>query len=154
MQTVTVNGPQIVSEDDDVLVVDKPGGLVCHSASRNGQLSLAMWLRDRGIETIPQLTVGPYNLDLAAPYSIAVEVHRENGMPHRRVDIVKRINYLCDAGWHCCYVWVNRAGLTESATDEVIAFIEFAKSNPSATREYRVIRGTGQRVTVSRNDLN
>ena len=51
MQTVTVNGPQIISEDDDVLVVDKPGGLVCHSASRNGQLSLAMWLRERGIGT-------------------------------------------------------------------------------------------------------
>ena len=51
MQTVTVNGPQIVSEDDDVLIVDKPGGLVCHSASRNGQPSLAMWLRERGIGT-------------------------------------------------------------------------------------------------------
>jgi 23S rRNA pseudouridine1911/1915/1917 synthase len=51
VQTVTVNGPQIVSEDDDVLIVDKPGGLVCHSASRNGQPSLAMWLRERGIGT-------------------------------------------------------------------------------------------------------
>jgi 23S rRNA pseudouridine1911/1915/1917 synthase len=43
--------PIVISEDDELLVVDKPGGLVCHSASRDGQPSLAAWLRERGIET-------------------------------------------------------------------------------------------------------
>ena len=51
MFPVQVSEPQAVFEDDELLVVDKPGGLVCHSASREGQLSLAMWLRERGIGT-------------------------------------------------------------------------------------------------------
>ena len=42
---------QIVFEDDDVLVLNKPGGLVCHSASRPDQTSLVVQLRDHGITT-------------------------------------------------------------------------------------------------------
>ena len=41
----------ILLEDDDVLVVDKPGGLVCHSASRPEHTSLVVLLRDHGLET-------------------------------------------------------------------------------------------------------
>ena len=41
----------ILLEDDDVLVVDKPGGLVCHSASRPEHTSLVVLLRERGLET-------------------------------------------------------------------------------------------------------
>jgi 23S rRNA pseudouridine1911/1915/1917 synthase len=43
--------PQVVFEDEDVLVVDKPGGMVCHSAQRPEYGSLADWLRDHGIPT-------------------------------------------------------------------------------------------------------
>jgi len=43
--------PQVVFEDDDILVVNKPGGLVCHSAQRPGLTSLAEWLRDYGVQT-------------------------------------------------------------------------------------------------------
>jgi 23S rRNA pseudouridine1911/1915/1917 synthase len=42
---------QILLEDDDVLVIDKPGDLVCHSASRPGQTSLAELLREHGVAT-------------------------------------------------------------------------------------------------------
>ena len=43
--------PVILAEDDDLLVVDKPGGMICHSAQRPGQVSLVDWLRDRGLAT-------------------------------------------------------------------------------------------------------
>jgi 23S rRNA pseudouridine1911/1915/1917 synthase len=43
--------PQVIYEDDDVLVVDKPGGMVCHSAQRPEYGSLADWLRDHGVPT-------------------------------------------------------------------------------------------------------
>jgi len=46
-----VNAPAILFEDADLLVVDKPGNLVCHSASRPGQLSLAVWVREHGVAT-------------------------------------------------------------------------------------------------------
>ena len=41
----------ILLEDDDLLVVDKPGGLVCHSASRPEHGSLVELLRDHGLVT-------------------------------------------------------------------------------------------------------
>ncbi len=53
--TVNVNGtatePVVLFEDEHVLAVDKPAGLVCHSAQRPGQPSLVDWIRNRGITT-------------------------------------------------------------------------------------------------------
>lgn len=43
--------PEILFEDSDLLVVNKPGHLVCHSASRPGQSSLADWVRQHGVAT-------------------------------------------------------------------------------------------------------
>ena len=51
MHALTSDPPQVVFEDDDVLVVDKPGGVVCHSAQRPEFGSLADWLRDHGVST-------------------------------------------------------------------------------------------------------
>ena len=56
-EATQLSTPIVVSEDDELLVVDKPGGLVCHSASRDGQPSLATWLRERGIKT-PRMVNG------------------------------------------------------------------------------------------------
>ena len=43
--------PAIITEDDDLLVVDKPGGMVCHSAQRAEFTSLADWVREHGVAT-------------------------------------------------------------------------------------------------------
>jgi 23S rRNA pseudouridine1911/1915/1917 synthase len=43
--------PQVVFEDDDLLVADKPGGMICHSAQKPEQSSLVEWLRESGLET-------------------------------------------------------------------------------------------------------
>ncbi len=43
--------PQIVFEDEELLVVDKPGGMICHSAQRPEHTSLAEWLREHGLPT-------------------------------------------------------------------------------------------------------
>lgn len=51
MPTFATSAPQVITEDEDLLVVDKPGGMVCHSAQRPGQLSLAEWLREQGVST-------------------------------------------------------------------------------------------------------
>ena len=48
---VTTCELRILFEDDDVLVLDKPGGLVCHSASRPEHTSLVVQLREHGITT-------------------------------------------------------------------------------------------------------
>jgi 23S rRNA pseudouridine1911/1915/1917 synthase len=46
--TVKTVEPTIVFEDDDLLVVDKPGHLACHSSDRP---TLADWLREHGVAT-------------------------------------------------------------------------------------------------------
>jgi 23S rRNA pseudouridine1911/1915/1917 synthase len=46
--TANATGPNVVFEDDDLLVVDKPGNMACHSSDRP---TLAGWLRERGIVT-------------------------------------------------------------------------------------------------------
>ena len=51
VRTIRTGVPQVVFEDDDILVVDKPGGMVCHSAQRPEYGSLAEWLRERGVRT-------------------------------------------------------------------------------------------------------
>ena len=43
--------PQVIFEDEDLLVVDKPGGIVCHSAQRPEHRSLVEWLREHGVTT-------------------------------------------------------------------------------------------------------
>jgi 23S rRNA pseudouridine1911/1915/1917 synthase len=43
--------PQVLFEDEDLLVVDKPGGMVCHSAQRPEYGSLVEWLREYGVTT-------------------------------------------------------------------------------------------------------
>ena len=51
MLTVKAVAPQVVFEDDDLLVVDKPAPLLCHSGSRPDHPTLADWLREHGIDT-------------------------------------------------------------------------------------------------------
>ncbi len=51
VHTIRTGVPQVIFEDDDILVVDKPGGMVCHSAQRPEYGSLAEWLRDHGVQT-------------------------------------------------------------------------------------------------------
>ncbi len=43
--------PSLVFEDDDLLVVNKPAGLICHSAQRPGQPALVDWIREHGVPT-------------------------------------------------------------------------------------------------------
>ena len=51
MLTVKAVRPQVVFEDEDILVVDKPGGMVCHSAQRPEYGSVSEWLREHGLQT-------------------------------------------------------------------------------------------------------
>ena len=51
VHTITNAAPQVIFEDEELLVVDKPGGMVCHSAQRPEHTSLAEWLREYGVPT-------------------------------------------------------------------------------------------------------
>ena len=46
MHKVETRTPLVVFEDDDIFVVDKPGGMVCHSAQRPEYPTLVAWVRE------------------------------------------------------------------------------------------------------------
>ena len=120
----------------------------------NGEDIFAEWLRQRGLESIPQLAVSKYNLDLAiAP--VAVEIHVSPANPLAIPRIRQRVKDLTELGWHIIYVWVTKSHfLSERAADDVVAFLQVAKSDPSSIGQYRVIRGSGQFVTSGRDNLD
>jgi transposase len=104
---------------------------------------LADMLRERGIPLIQQKAIGPYNVDIATG-AVAVEVFGGGWHNTRREG--ERLRYLFDRGWDVVIIWVDarNAPLTPAAAEYVISHLQFRKSNPTAPRCYRVIRGTGQ----------
>lgn len=103
-------------------------------------------LLERGVTTIPQQAIGPYNCDLGTE-PVAVECFGGNwhftGRHARREP--KRVNYLLDAGWHVLYVHINlRYPLLPAAADYIVAFYQETSSHPAMRREYCMIGGTGE----------
>jgi hypothetical protein len=116
----------------------------------------------RGVETVPQKAIGPYNADLGAE-PVAVECF--SGEWHRygrHIDrFPERSIYLLDQGWNLAIIWIengrrNHAGvpLTGRAIDYLVTFIEQSRRDPTFRREYRVIWGDGKILSVSDADLD
>lgn len=108
----------------------------------------AGWLAERGVETIPQKAIGPFNCDLGAD-PVAVEVFGGNwhATGHHARTFPDRANYLLDRGWHLLVVWnQTRDPISPFAADYAVTFIERARRDPPLVGEYRVIRGCGQEI--------
>lgn len=111
-----------------------------------GELLIAEWLEAKGLATDPQSPVGPYNIDIAVG-SVAVELHTTARNPSNDPVVLKRIEYLIDAGWSPIYVWVSYSHvLTEACADQIVSWLKATKRNPALRRQYRVVRGTGEVV--------
>lgn len=118
------------------------------------ELQLGAWLRGRDMDIIHQQAIGPYNCDIGMR-PIAVEIYGGNwhwtGRHAARME--ERFRYLFDAGWHIAVVHVTSwAPLDVGCADELVAWYEEASRNPSAAREYRVIRSGPKVVTVATSD--
>ncbi len=110
--------------------------------------SLAEMLSARGIVTVPQKAIGPYNCDLAA-YPVAVEVFGGNFhfFGHHYARLPKRVRYLLDAGWDVLMVLTYpRYPITDACADDLAAYVDAARRNPTKRREYWVILGTGDPI--------
>jgi very-short-patch-repair endonuclease len=111
---------------------------------------LAERLRLRGLEVRPQVAIGPYNCDLATG-AVAVEVYGGNWhlCGHHARRFPERSRYILDHGWHLYIVMVNKTfPLTEAMADDLVTFAQRTGSNPTARREYRVVRGDAQLVSA------
>lgn len=115
---------------------------------------LSDFLLERGVETIPQKAINKYNVDLAA-FPVAIEVL--SGFWHAsKIKHVERARDIFSAGWDMIFVWTSktRSPITPAVADYIIAFLNERRRNPSAPREYRVIRGDGKFLAGGRADDN
>lgn len=118
------------------------------------EISFAAMLASRGVPTIAQQAIGPYNCDLGA-FPVAVEIFGGNWHFYGRHFARKpqRFRYILDAGWHVLCIWINpRFPMCEAGADYATSYIEEARRDPSRIREYRVIRGAGEIVACGRAD--
>lgn len=115
---------------------------------------LASWLVDRGISVIQQKAVGPYNVDIAT-FPVAVEVLGGSWHANKPTHPT-RSKYIFDAGWHLVFVWVHakRNPLTPAVADYIVAMLQEVSSDPTAIREYRVIRGDGKELSRGSADAD
>jgi len=122
--------------------------------------TVAKWLAGQGISIIPQQAVGPYNADLGA-FPVAVEVFGGHWHASGRhaARMPKRTRYFFNEGWNVYIIWVNALHhpLLPQVTDDLVAFVQKSRSNPSFRGQYRVVWGNGQFISAgcsNDNDLS
>lgn len=109
---------------------------------------LAVWLHDRGIETIPQQALGTYNIDLGVE-PMAIEIFGGNwhasGKHAKRH--LRRCQYILDQGWSLAIVWVDarKYPLVESAAAKLGNLIGGVRSG-GLSQGWWMIRGDGTEV--------
>lgn len=115
------------------------------------------WLSERGVPSILQKAIGPYNADLAVG-SIAVECFGGgwHATGHHSTRSPERFRYILDQGWNVVVIWIDRRyfPLTEAAADYVVSFHEQASGDPPMRGQYRVIRGDGKELPTNGRDLD
>lgn len=115
---------------------------------------LASMLEERGLATVAQEAIGRYNCDLGA-FPVAVEIWGGNWHWYGRhiARTEERFRYVLDAGWHLLVLHVtNRHPLSEGLADYVVSYVEKARRDPAARREYRMVWRGGELTTAGRAD--
>jgi len=113
------------------------------------ELELAGMLSERGIETTPQLAIGPYNCDLAArPVAVEVFGGHWHWHGHHLARVEERFRHLMDAGWNILVIPVNFSSpLTAAVADYAASYIKATRRDPPAICEYRVVWRAGEFAT-------
>lgn len=114
------------------------------------EISVREMLLERGIKTIMQKAIGPYNCDLATS-PVAVEIYGGHWHWYGRhlSRVQKRFNYILNSGW-CIYVLaINRNyPLTGASVDHLASYIQSVRREKPSVCEYRVVWGAGKFMTT------
>ena len=120
-----------------------------------GEQYILNWFNKKGFDTIPQMAVNGYNIDIGIGDSIAVELLRNPGNPFAKKSDKRKIENLTNLGWNVIYIWVARNDiLVETTLKNIIPIIKRTNSDPSFRGKYWVFRGTGELYSTSSSDLN
>jgi very-short-patch-repair endonuclease len=110
-----------------------------------GERRLLGWLEDRGEIPGVQTAIERYNIDISV-FPIAMELLGGEWHRYKGTHAV-RTKAILNAGWHVLFIWdTPMFPVSPECADYAVAFLQEARSDPSATREYRVIRGDGEYV--------
>jgi very-short-patch-repair endonuclease len=114
---------------------------------------LSSKLTEREIDHVREKAIGRYNVDIAiSSANVAVEVLGGNWHGSKPIH-ARRTPYILNEGWHLLFIWdVKRCQVDAGALDYLITYLEFTSRNPTAGREYRVIRGDGKLIATGRSD--
>lgn len=133
------------------------------SRERNGLMNEAeQYVFDRlgesNFEVTPQKAVGTYNIDLAIDsHSIAIEVCCRGSFSKYLRDgtYADRIIKLGECGWHV-YILANVDSecVRRDGIDDMLAWINFTKTNPTIAREYRMVRGAFDLLACGKIESN
>lgn len=108
-------------------------------------------LAAKGLVFTRQKAIGQYSVDLASG-TVAVEttIGWNYSEASRAARHHRRTRYLLDLGWNVLVILIEqrRYHLLVEAADYVVSLVEFARANPTAIGQYRVIRGTGQEIVL------
>jgi len=140
------------------------GELCRRATSREGSLRynvapeeivLGGWLKELGMNIIHNFAIGPYNCDLGIG-SITVEIW--GGGWHPKLDEAERTKYILDSGFSILFISLDREHfpLTRAVTQYIISLLELHRRNPTARRQYWMIRGDGELIfkRVNNNDIS
>jgi len=105
-----------------------------------------------GVRPVLQQAVGKYNLDLGVADAVAVELFGGNWHSHGRhlARLPQRVEDIADAGWNLLIVWSRNGFRPEPGpvAQDVVAYLERTRSDPTFRRQYRVIRGDGEFIAA------
>jgi hypothetical protein len=103
---------------------------------------LHRWLIDRGVESIPQKAIGPYNADLAIDHT-AIEIYGGgwHASGHHIKRAAERRRYLIESGYSILIIWVDgrKWPLSHYVADYIVSFIS-QHHNPTT----HVLNGKGE----------
>lgn len=123
---------------------------VTYSAAQSHERCIVSAAEKAGIPLLGQVAIGPYNADFVAFTNVVVEVHVARYNPLLNPRIAKRTIDLISAGWHVVYLW----GSDGIGCDDVVSWAQQVSRDVSGVGQYRVIRGDGEVVAISRDEMN
>lgn len=102
-----------------------------------------------------QRAVGPYNLDIAIlPVAVEVLGSDWHNDPVKLGHMRKRTEDLFGCGWNVLYVRSGRIAPSVELTDEIAAFVEKSRRDPTFRRQHRVLRSDGSPSATFSFDLD
>lgn len=117
-----------------------------------GEAEFIKWVEEKGLKAISQAPVFKYNIDILVD-KLAVEIHVNTCNPHTYGYFPQRIIDLLNSGFDVLYIKVTKGTpLSKVCADYAMSFIEFRRKNPTASCQYRVIRGNSDVISIGELD--